>query len=38
MPMVSMHIASGMYGLIVVEPTGGLPRADQEFFVMQVDL
>ena len=25
-PMVSMHIASGMYGLIVVEPPGGLPK------------
>ena len=36
-PMVSMHIASGMYGLIVVEPRGGLPRADHEFYVMQGD-
>ncbi|HEY1295318.1 MAG TPA: copper-containing nitrite reductase [Chloroflexota bacterium] len=36
-PMVSMHIASGMYGLIVVEPPGGLPRADHEFYVMQGD-
>jgi nitrite reductase (NO-forming) len=32
-PMVSMHIASGMYGLIVVEPPGGLPRVDHEFYV-----
>jgi nitrite reductase (NO-forming) len=36
-PMVSMHIASGMYGLIVVEPPGGLPQADREFYVMQGD-
>ncbi|MBO0883485.1 MAG: nitrite reductase, copper-containing [Mycobacterium sp.] len=36
-PMVSMHIASGMYGLIVVEPPGGLPKADHEFYVMQGD-
>jgi nitrite reductase (NO-forming) len=36
-PMVSMHIASGMYGLIVVEPPGGLPRVDHEFYVMQGD-
>jgi hypothetical protein len=32
-PMVSMHIASGMYGLIVVEPPGGLPRIDYKFYV-----
>ncbi|MBV9600330.1 MAG: nitrite reductase, copper-containing [Chloroflexi bacterium] len=36
-PMVSMHIASGMYGLIVVEPPEGLPRVDREFYVMQGD-
>jgi nitrite reductase (NO-forming) len=36
-PMVSMHIASGMYGLIVVEPPGGLPNVDHEFYVMQGD-
>lgn len=36
-PMVSMHIASGMYGLIVVEPPGGLPRVDREFYVTQGD-
>ena len=36
-PMVSMHIASGMYGLIVVEPPGGLSRVDREFYVMQGD-
>ncbi|MGI9148154.1 MAG: copper-containing nitrite reductase [Chloroflexota bacterium] len=36
-PMVSMHIASGMYGLIVVEPPAGLPRVDREFYVMQGD-
>jgi FtsP/CotA-like multicopper oxidase with cupredoxin domain len=35
--MVSMHIASGMYGLIVVEPPEGLPRVDHEFYVMQGD-
>src|SRR3990172_3161698 len=25
------HIAQGMYGAIVVEPRGGLPRVDREF-------
>jgi nitrite reductase (NO-forming) len=34
-PMVAHHIANGMYGLILVEPEGGLPRVDREFYVMQ---
>ena len=34
-PMVAEHIANGMYGAILVEPEGGLPRADHEFYVMQ---
>jgi len=34
-PYVPMHIANGMYGLILVEPARGLPRADREFYVMQ---
>ena len=36
-PMVAQHIASGMYGLIVVEPKAGLPKVDHEFYVMQGD-
>jgi nitrite reductase (NO-forming) len=32
---VGMHIANGMYGLILVEPAGGLPPVDREFYVMQ---
>jgi nitrite reductase (NO-forming) len=32
---VGMHIANGMYGLIVVTPKEGLPRADKEFYLMQ---
>ncbi|MEK7667914.1 MAG: copper-containing nitrite reductase [Gemmatimonadota bacterium] len=32
---VGMHIANGMYGLILVEPPGGLPRVDREYYVMQ---
>jgi nitrite reductase (NO-forming) len=32
---VPMHIANGMYGLILVEPRGGLPKVDREFYVMQ---
>jgi nitrite reductase (NO-forming) len=32
---VGMHIANGMYGLILVEPSGGLPKVDREYYVMQ---
>lgn len=32
---VGMHIANGMYGLILVEPKGGLPKVDREYYVMQ---
>ena len=32
---VGMHIANGMYGLILVEPEGGYPEVDREFYVMQ---
>ncbi len=34
---VGMHIANGMYGLILVEPEGGLPKVDREYYVMQGD-
>ena len=29
------HIANGMYGLILVEPEGGLAKVDREFYVME---
>jgi nitrite reductase (NO-forming) len=32
---VPMHMANGMYGMILVEPKGGLPKVDKEFYVMQ---
>ena len=34
---VGMHIANGMYGLILVEPKEGLPPVDKEFYVVQGD-
>ena len=32
---VGVHIANGMYGLILVEPAEGLPEVDHEFYIMQ---
>ena len=32
-----LHVAHGMYGLILVEPAGGLPPVDREFYVVQGD-
>lgn len=34
---VGMHIANGMYGLILVEPEEGLSDVDKEYYVMQGD-
>ena len=37
-PPVAMHIAAGMYGMILVEPEEGLPPVDKEFYVMQGEI
>ncbi len=34
---VGMHVANGMYGLILIEPPEGLSPVDREFYVMQGD-
>jgi nitrite reductase (NO-forming) len=34
---VGMHIANGMYGLIMVEPEEGMEPVDKEYYVMQGD-
>ena len=35
---VGVHVANGMYGLILVEPEGGLPPVDKEYYVMQGEI
>ena len=37
-PPVMDHIANGMYGLILVEPKGGLLKVDREFYVLQSEV
>jgi nitrite reductase (NO-forming) len=37
-PSVAEHISAGMYGMILVEPEGGFPKVDREFYVMQGDI
>lgn len=37
-PSVAMHISNGMYGMILVEPEGGLPTVNHEFYVMQGEI
>ena len=32
---VDIHLAKGMYGLVLVEPKEGLPKVDREFYIMQ---
>ena len=34
---VGMHVANGMYGLILVQPKDGMPPVDREYYVMQGD-
>ncbi len=34
-PPIPAHIASGLYGMILVEPAKGLPKVDREFYIMQ---
>jgi nitrite reductase (NO-forming) len=36
-PHIPTHVANGMYGLIVVEPEGGMEQVDREFYVVQGD-
>ena len=37
-PSVPYRISSGMYGMILVEPEGGLPEVDREFYVMKGEI
>lgn len=38
MPNVSTHNSHGQYGLILVDPKGGLPKVDKEFYIVQGEL
>ena len=35
---MDMHISSGMFGMILVEPKAGLPRVDYEFYLGQNEI
>lgn len=37
-PSVAHHIASGMFGMILVEPESGLAPVDHEFYIMQSEI
>ncbi len=37
-PPMSHHIMNGMFGMILVEPEGGLAPVDREYYVMQSEL
>ena len=32
---IPSHISNGLYGVVLVEPTEGLPQVDREYYVMQ---
>jgi copper-containing nitrite reductase len=34
-PPIMDHISNGMYGLLLVEPPGGLPSVDREYYVLK---
>ena len=36
--MAAQHIANGMFGMILVEPEGGLPKVDHEYYAMQSEI
>ncbi|GAA4283995.1 multicopper oxidase domain-containing protein [Brevibacterium daeguense] len=37
LPM-SVHIANGMFGAVIIEPPGGLPEVDHEFVMIQSEM
>ena len=37
-PHIPSHIANGMFGMVLVEPEGGLAPVDHEFYLMQSEI
>lgn len=37
-PPVPDHVVNGMFGMILVEPLGGLPKVDKEFYIVQSEI
>ena len=37
-PNIPTHIANGMFGMILVQPSGGMPSVDHEFYLMESEL
>ena len=37
-PNIPTHIANGMFGMFLVQPSGGLPPVDHEFYLMESEL
>jgi nitrite reductase (NO-forming) len=37
-PNLDMHISAGMFGIILVEPKGGMPEVDQELYLGQHEI
>lgn len=37
-PPVADHVVNGMFGMILVEPIGGLPKVDREFYIVQSEI
>jgi len=37
-PIIAEHMSRGMYGMILIEPAGGLHKVDKEFYIMEGEI